>query len=143
MTQMSATCLAGDLDGQLFVTRVTRRLPLVEQELLSHPKHLRSPPVFCCSIFSLQYVGLEIVVCPFDSFYLVIVLSVLRFTGQTFGIFKLTYELSLMTRSISSSFYYSILIPTPPPPPSMQPSISIFYCLYIYFPHVSAVEQLM
>ena len=38
MTQMSATCLAADLDGQLFVTRVTRWVPLVEQELLPHPK---------------------------------------------------------------------------------------------------------
>ena len=45
-TQMSATCLAADLDGQLFVTRVTLRVPLVEQELLPHPKHLRSPPIF-------------------------------------------------------------------------------------------------
>jgi hypothetical protein len=43
MTQMSATCLAADLDGQLFVTRVARRMPLVEQELLPHPKHLRFP----------------------------------------------------------------------------------------------------
>ena len=46
MTQMSATYLAADFDGQLFVTRVTRRVPLVEQELLTHPKHLRSPQVF-------------------------------------------------------------------------------------------------
>jgi hypothetical protein len=29
-----------------FVTRLTRRVPLVEQELLTPPKHLRSPPVF-------------------------------------------------------------------------------------------------
>ena len=46
MTQMSATCLAADLEWQLFVTRATRRVPLVEQELLPHPKHIRSPPVF-------------------------------------------------------------------------------------------------
>ena len=44
MTQMSARYLAVDLDGQLFVTRVTRRVPLVEQELLSHPKNLMSLP---------------------------------------------------------------------------------------------------
>ena len=29
-----------------FVTRLTRRVPLVEQELLTLPKHLSSPPVF-------------------------------------------------------------------------------------------------
>jgi hypothetical protein len=29
-----------------FVTRSTRRVPLVEQELLTLPEHLRSPPVF-------------------------------------------------------------------------------------------------
>ena len=30
-----------------FVTRLTRRVPLVEQELLTLPEHLSSPPVFC------------------------------------------------------------------------------------------------
>ncbi len=29
-----------------FVTRLTRRVPLVEQELLILPEHLSSPPVF-------------------------------------------------------------------------------------------------
>ena len=29
-----------------FVTRLTRRVPLVEQELLTFPEHLSSPPVF-------------------------------------------------------------------------------------------------
>jgi len=29
-----------------FVTRLTRRMPLVEQELLTLPDHLSSPPVF-------------------------------------------------------------------------------------------------
>ncbi len=29
-----------------FITRLTRRVSLVEQELLTLPKHLRSPPVF-------------------------------------------------------------------------------------------------
>ena len=28
-----------------FVTRSTRRVPLVEQELLTHPEHMSSPPV--------------------------------------------------------------------------------------------------
>jgi hypothetical protein len=30
-----------------FVTRLTRRVPLVEQKRLTHPEHLSSPPVFC------------------------------------------------------------------------------------------------
>jgi hypothetical protein len=29
-----------------FVTRITRQVPLVEQELFTLPEHLRSPPVF-------------------------------------------------------------------------------------------------
>ena len=29
-----------------FVTRLTRRVPLVEQELINPPEHLSSPPVF-------------------------------------------------------------------------------------------------
>jgi len=31
----------------VFVTRITRRVPLVKQELLILPEHLSSPPVFC------------------------------------------------------------------------------------------------
>ena len=52
-----------------FVTRLTRRVPLVEQELL--PEHLSPPPVFC----GVSYYS--IVVCPFVLFLLAIVLSVL------------------------------------------------------------------
>jgi hypothetical protein len=75
------------------VTRLTRRLPLVEQELLTLLEHLSAPPVFsegsCYSIFSF--------VCMFCRslfvlFPLAIVLSVLlRFTDSDypFGIFKL------------------------------------------------------
>jgi hypothetical protein len=43
-----------------FVTRLTRRVPLVEQELLTLPEHLSSPPGFqwgsCYSIFSFIYI---------------------------------------------------------------------------------------
>jgi hypothetical protein len=35
-----------------FVTRLRRRVPLVEQELLTLPNHLSSPPGSCYSIFS-------------------------------------------------------------------------------------------
>ena len=144
MTQMSTTCLAADLDGQLFVTRVTRRVPLVEQELLPHPKAHDVTPDFqwgsCCSIFSFQCVVLQIVVCPFVPFHLASVLFVLRFTGQIFGIFKLTYELSLMTRSVISSFYYSIRIPTSPPHP-MQPLTSIFFLLMCKLQNCSCNDE--
>ena len=73
-----------------FVTRVQRRVPLVEQELLILPGHLSSPPVFsgvrvtrslvlcimlCRSLFVLLYF-----------FLLVIVLSVrLRFTDTDYS----------------------------------------------------------
>ena len=69
-----------------FVTILTRRVPLVEQELLTLPEHLSSPPVFS---------GVRItrsLVCPFVLFLLAIVLSVLlRYTVSDcpFGIFKL------------------------------------------------------
>jgi hypothetical protein len=76
-----------------FVTRLTRRLSLVEQELLTFPEHPSSPQVFSCSCFSIFYVYvLQIVVCPFVLFLLAIVSSVLlRFmdSDYPFGIFKL------------------------------------------------------
>jgi len=76
-------------------TRLTRRVPIVEQELLSLPEHLNSPPVFrgVCVTRSLV-----LCVCFVDRFLsfvlfrLAIVLSVLlRFTDSDypFGIFKL------------------------------------------------------
>ena len=43
-------CLAATLDGQLFVTRVTRRVLLMEQKLLSHWKHPRCLPVLVGSV---------------------------------------------------------------------------------------------
>ena len=77
-----------------FVTRVTRRMPLGEQELLPF-RITRVHPGFwwgsCHSIFSFMCSVLQIVVCPFVLFRLTIVLSVLRFTDfdYLFGIFKL------------------------------------------------------
>ena len=38
-----------------FVTRITRRVPLVEQELLTLPEHMSSPPVFILVGFVLLY----------------------------------------------------------------------------------------
>jgi len=68
-----------------FVTRLTRRVPLVELELLTLPEHLSLPPVFSGVrvIRSLVLcVCLQIVVCPFVLFLLAIVLSVLRYTDS-------------------------------------------------------------
>ena len=75
-----------------FVTRLTRRVTLVEQELLILPEHMSSP-----SVFSGVRVTRSLVLCMFCRsllvpFLLAIVLSVrLRYTDSdgTFGIFKL------------------------------------------------------
>ena len=109
MTQISVTCLAADLDGQLFVTIVTRRVPLVEQELLPHTKHLRSPPLFSLvrvvrsSVFSVLFcrsllVLLSIFIWPLYC------LSFFDLRVRPLVSSKLTYELFLMTRSVISSF---------------------------------------
>jgi len=79
-----------------FVTRLTRRMSLVEQELLTRPEHLRSPPVF-----SGVRVTRPLVLCVFCGslfvlFLLAIVLSVLlRYTDSDypFRIFKPFLEL--------------------------------------------------
>jgi hypothetical protein len=78
-----------------FVTRLTRRVPLVEQELLTLPEHQSSSPVF-----SVVRVTRSLVLCvcfvdhylSFVLFLLIIVFSVLlRHTDSDypFGIFKL------------------------------------------------------
>ena len=78
-----------------FVTRLTRRVPLVEQELPTLPEHLNTPTIFSGFVLlDLQFYMyfLQIVVCPFVLFLLAIVLSVLlRYTDSDypFGIFKL------------------------------------------------------
>ena len=76
-----------------FVTRLTRHISLEEQELLTLPEHLSSPPVFrfvLLGLYFYMYV-VSIVVCPFVLFLLAIVLSVLGYTDSDypFGIFKL------------------------------------------------------
>ena len=76
-------------------------MPLVEQELLTLPKHLSSPSIFSgvCVTRSLFYVYvLQIVVWHLVLFLLSIVLSVLlRLTDSDypFGIFKLFFIVSL------------------------------------------------
>ena len=64
-----------------FVTRLLRRVSLVEQELLTHPEHLSSPPVFSTVrvtrslVFCFVYCFIDRFCC-FVLFLLTIVLSV-------------------------------------------------------------------
>ena len=79
-----------------FGTRVIRRMPQVDKELITLPEHRSTPPpsrvlvefVLLDLQFSVQY--LYVVVCPL-SLSLVIMFSVLRITDSDFpsGIFKL------------------------------------------------------
>ena len=78
------------------LTRLIRRVPLVEQELLTLPEHLSSPRFLVGFVlrdlqFYVYVTVLLIFVCPFVRFLLAIVLSVLRYTDYDypFGIFKL------------------------------------------------------
>jgi len=67
------------------VTRLTWRVPLVEQELFTLPEHLSSHPVLSVlrvTRFLFYMYVLYIVVCPFVLFLLAIVLSVvLQYNG--------------------------------------------------------------
>ena len=76
-----------------YVTRLTRRMTLVEQELLTLPEHINLPPVFSgiyvtrSLVLCVYFVDRCLSFCPF-----VLVLSVLlRFTDSDypFGIFNL------------------------------------------------------
>jgi len=91
-------------DFRCFVLTVTRLVACVEQELLTLPKHMSSPPVFrgYCVVFLRNI--LYIVVCLFVLFPLAIVLPVLlRFTASDylFGIFKMLLKLLNISAVVS------------------------------------------
>ena len=101
-----------------FVTRLRRRMPLVEQELPTLPEHLSSPRVLSGVHVTRSLVlcvcFVVIVVCPFVLFLLSIVLSVLlRYTDSDY--------LPLVSSNSSYSFEgrrytkmsYLLLISTP------------------------------
>ena len=69
-----------------FVTRVTRRVPLAEQELIILPKHLSSPPVLVEFVF-----GLLSFLCSCFLFVFFFLSDLLRLTNSDypFHIFKL------------------------------------------------------
>ena len=74
-----------------FVTRVTRRVPLVEQELITHPQHLSSPLVF-----SGVRVTRSLVFCD-------------KFCRSLFLIFLLASVLSVLLRFTSYDYLFDIL----------------------------------
>ena len=90
-----------------FLTRLTRRVPLAEQELLTLPEHVISPPVFR-GVRVTRFAVLCVML--FVLFLLAIVLSVLlRYTDfhYPFGIFKLLLPLSLDCPFLIASAVFS------------------------------------
>jgi hypothetical protein len=89
------------------VTRITQRVPLVEQEIFTYLEYPSSPPVFSgvrvarSLVLCVWFVDRCLSFCPF---FLAIVLSVLRFmdSDYPFGIFKLFLTL---LKSILSILY--------------------------------------
>ena len=88
------------------VTRLARRVPLVEKELPALPEHLSSPLVFNgirvtrSLVLYVCFVDRCLSSCTF--FLLTIVLSVLRYTDSdySFGIFKLFLYIDNMQKGI-------------------------------------------
>ena len=75
-----------------FVTRVTRRVPLVEQKMHTLPEHMSSPPVFQWESLVLYVVFCTSLFVLFYFFLLAIVLSILLWLTVSyypFDIFKL------------------------------------------------------
>jgi hypothetical protein len=100
--------------GTYIVTRVTRRVPLVEQELLTLSEHLISSPV--CSgvrvIRSLVLICRSLFVRLSSSFWQLCCLVPLRFTDYDypFGVFKLFLYIVLWSFVCSVSCYFSMFI---------------------------------
>ena len=92
-----------------FLTRVTRRISLVEQELATLPEHLRSPPVFSGVRFARSFVFCVLLdrclvfFCPFSSGHCVFCLSsISRFLLPRW------YLRILITRLVSQDSYYPV-----------------------------------
>ena len=92
-----------------FVTRLTRRVPLVEEELLTLPEHLSSPSLSDVRVTR----SLVLCVCfvdhclSFCTFFLPIVLSVLQYIDSDcpFGIYKLFLR-KLKSYGVDSKLLY-------------------------------------
>jgi len=100
-----------------FVTTLTRRVPLVEQELLTLPEHMSSPPVFSgvrgtrSLVLYVCFVDRCLSFCTFSFGHCVSVL--LRYTDSDypFGIFKLfcnnlAYGLNLRVGFLSATCFH-------------------------------------
>jgi hypothetical protein len=78
-----------------FVTRLTRRVPLVEQELLTLPEHLSSPPIVSgvrvarTLVLYVCFVDRCLSVCTFSFGHCVVCSSLIYVSDCPFGIFKL------------------------------------------------------
>ena len=90
-----------------FVTRLTRRVPLVEQELLTLPVHLSSPPVFSgvrVTRSLVLYVCFVDHCLSFCTFLLAIVLSVLlQYTDSDYPFWYLQTLFSFVSGYIQAS----------------------------------------
>ena len=90
------------------ITGLTRRMPLVEQELLTRQEHV----FLCCPLFSFLYSDLWIIVCPFARFLLTIALSFLRFTGSDYPsrifwpLHCLSFDLRVLIAPLVSSNFF-------------------------------------
>jgi len=71
-----------------FVTRLTRRVPLVEQELLTLPEHLSLPPVFSAVRVTRSLVFVHSVLLQYTD------------SDCPFGIFKLFFQVSTLSIKI-------------------------------------------
>ena len=80
-----------------FVTRLTRRVSLVEQELPTLPEHLRSPPVFSGVRVTLILV---LYVCFVD--------RCLSFCTFSFDLCLLTFVLSVFLRLTGTDYHFYI-----------------------------------
>jgi hypothetical protein len=105
----------------------------MEQELLTLPEHLSSPPVVSgvrVTRSLVLYVCLvDIVVCPFVLFLLAIVLSVLLLLAIVLSVLLLlTIVLSVLLRYTDSDWpfgIYKLIL--------MSPDISLFVLLFVFF----------
>ena len=90
-----------------FVTRLTRRVPLVKQELLTLPQHLNSQPVF-----SGVHVTRSLVLCRSLFVLLYFFLFGLRSTDSDypFGILKLFLNVILFSIYLKHLYDYTLLL---------------------------------
>ena len=101
-----------------FVTRLPRRVQLVEQELLTLPEHLSSPPVFSgvrftrCLVLCVCFVDRCLSFCPISFSHYIICPSSIYASDYSFGIFKLNTTMFDWWSSTKEKYYILLHIPT-------------------------------